>query len=256
VGEPASFLDLPTRSTKPRDRGLTHVLDKGVPPTLLDPILGQVGSVIDILKVGWGIGYLDPGLKERAARCADADVLVCLGGTLVELAAAAGRVEELRRWAADRGVPAVEVSNGLGALDRRAKAALVRDLSRDFVVLAETGAKDDREPVVADWLVEMAADLDAGARWVVAEGRESGTVGLFHRDATVREELVEAVAEHLPLDRVVFEAPVKAQQVWFVRRFGADVNLGNIALAEVLPVETLRLGLRADTASLVPERGR
>jgi phosphosulfolactate synthase len=127
--------------------------------------------------------------------------------------------------------------------------ALVAELSADFVVLAEVGVKDAATPVAAEeWAEEMNADLAAGAAWVVAEGRESGTVGLYDPDGAVRTDLVEKLVGAVPADRVIFEAPTKAQQAWFVRRFGADVNLGNIAVDDVLALETLRLGLRADTA--------
>jgi phosphosulfolactate synthase len=183
------------------------------------------------------------------ALCHAAGVVVSLGGTLLELAAAQGRVAELAAWAVEQGIGAIEVSNGLQGLTPQAKTGLVRELATTFTVLAETGAKDDRVPVVpARWVAEMAADLDAGARWVIAEGRESGTVGLFTPDGQVRGDLVELIAERLPLRRVIFEAPRKAQQAWFVRHLGTDVNLGNVALDDVLPLETLRLGLRADTA--------
>jgi phosphosulfolactate synthase len=243
------FLDLPERDLKPRRRGVTHVLDKGVDTATLDALLAQTGHLIDVLKIGWGIAYVDPTVKERVARCEAADVTVCLGGTLLEVCAAQGRVDDLRRWALDIGIHAVEVSNGLEALTRAEKTGLVRTLSTDFTVLAETGAKDGHALVVTrTWLDEMAADLDAGAAWVIAEGRESGTVGLYLEDGSVREELAEAIAAEVPLDRVIFEAPQKPQQTWFVRRFGAGVNLGNVALDDVLPAETLRLGLRADTA--------
>ena len=127
-----------------------------------------------MLKIGWGIGYVDRMAKQRVALCVAAGVTVCLGGTLLEISAIQGRVTELRRWAADIGVEAIEVSNGLQAFDSAAKTALVRSLSAEFVVLAETGAKDGNVPVVAEqWLAEMEADLEAGARWVIAEGRES-----------------------------------------------------------------------------------
>lgn len=243
------FLDLPARDRKPRRRGLTHVLDKGVNTATLDAMLAQTGELVDVLKIGWGIAYVDPTVKERVARCEAADVTVCLGGTLLEVCVGQGRLDELRRWALDIGVHAVEVSDGLERLTSAEKTALVRTLAQDFTVLAETGAKDDHAPVVtAKWLAEMEADLEAGAAWVIAEGRESGTVGLYLEDGSVREELVEAIADRVPVDRVIFEAPRKAQQTWFVRQFGADVNLGNIPLDDVLPVETLRLGLRADTA--------
>jgi phosphosulfolactate synthase len=190
-------------------------------------------------------------VKERVAVCRAAGVLVSLGGTLLEVAVAQDRLTELRRWAADIGVDALEVSNGLGALTPQRKAALIRELSDEFIVLAETGLKSRTVPVVADaWLAEMGADLAAGARWLIAEGRESGTVGLYETDGSVRAALVEAIVTHLPIERIIFEAPRTAQQSWLVRHLGADVNLGNVPFEEVLPLETLRLGLRADTAQL------
>ena len=243
------FLQLPERDRKPRQRGITHVLDKGMTPAALQALLAQTGTFVDVLKIGWGIAYVDPTVKERAALCAGAGVTLCLGGTLLEICEGQGRVEDLRRWAIGVGITAVEVSDGLQALRPGRKRELVRSLSQDFIVYAETGAKDGHAPVVAaDWVVEMAADLDAGASWVIAEGRESGSVGLYHDDGSVRADLVEAIADRLPVDRVIFEAPSKAQQTWFIERFGAGVNLGNIAHEEILGLETLRLGLRADTA--------
>jgi phosphosulfolactate synthase len=243
------FLELPERDQKPRRRGLTHVLDKGMTTAALEALLAQAGDFVDVLKIGWGIAYVDPTVKERVALCNAAGVTVSLGGTLLEVCVAQGRVDELRRWAAGIGIDAVEVSDGLQAMTSERKTELVRSLSADFTVLAETGAKDGHVPVVTEqWLAEMEADLAAGASWVIAEGRESGTVGLYHDDGSVRAELVEAIAARLPLDRVIFEAPRKAQQTWFIRRFGTGVNLGNVPLDEVLPLETLRLGLRADTA--------
>lgn len=244
-----SFLDLPPRQAKPRERGLTHVLDKGLGLSATHGLLEQAGHLIDVVKVGWGIGYIDPGLRERVAAYRAADVLVSLGGTLLEIAVAQGRLEQLREWALECGITAVEVSNGLGLLERDRKADLVRQLSGDFVVAAEAGSKDATVPVDADaWAAEMKADLDAGARWVIAEGRESGTVGIYQFDGEVRDDLVASLLSVIPLERIIFEAPHKAQQTWFIRSLGPDVNLGNIAPEEVVPLETLRLGLRADTA--------
>jgi phosphosulfolactate synthase len=243
------FLELPDRDRKPRQRGLTHVLDKGMTTAALEAVLAQVGDYVDVLKIGWGIAYIDPTVKDRVALCNAAGVTVSLGGTLLEVCVAQNRVAELRRWATGIGIDAIEVSDGLQAMTPQQKTELVRTLSSDFTVLAETGAKDGHIPVITEqWLTEMEADLAAGATWVIAEGRESGTVGLYHSDATVRSELVEAISDRLPMDRVIFEAPQKAQQVEFIRSFGPGVNLGNVAPDEVLPLETLRLGLRADTA--------
>jgi phosphosulfolactate synthase len=243
------FLDLPARTAKPRRCGLTHVLDKGLTPAATEALLAQAGHLIDIVKVGWGIGYVDPTLSRRVAACTAAGVAVSLGGTLLEVAAHQDRVEELRDWALSVGITHMEVSNGLCLLDPHDKLSLIKQLAADFTVLAETGAKDASQPVrPVDWADEMARDLAAGARWVIAEGRESGTVGLYQADQHVRSDVVDEVANRVGAENVIFEAPTKAQQTWFVRAFGAQVNLGNIEPAAVLPLETLRLGLRADTA--------
>lgn len=245
-----TFLKLPARAAKPRSRGVTHVLDSGLTPEGTRAFLGQTGHLVDIVKVGWGIGYVDPELGTRVGICAEHACPVSLGGTLLEIAAIQDRVGELREWALATGITHIEVSNGLRALTASRKHALVRELAADFVVLAETGAKEGNyPPTPAEWAQEMTRDLEAGASWVIAEGRESGTVGLYHPDQEVREDLVSAILGSVPQDKVIFEAPSKSQQAWFVRQLGADVNLGNVAPASVLALETLRLGLRADTVS-------
>src|ERR1700734_1572680 len=193
---------------------------------------------------------MDPLLSNRVAICTELGCPVSLGGTLFEVAALQDRVSELRDWALSVGMTHIEVSNGLRALSASRKHALVRELAADFVVLAETGAKEGNyPPTPAEWGEEMARDLEAGATWVIGEGRESGTVGLYDADEGIREELVEGILAWVPQDKVIFEAPRKGQQVWFVRQLGADVNLGNVAPDNVLSLETLRLGLRADTVS-------
>jgi phosphosulfolactate synthase len=251
VPECPSFLQLPARTAKPRSCGITHVLDSGLTPEGTRAFLGQAGHLVDIVKVGWGIGYIDPQLSNRVAICTELGCPVSLGGTLLEVAAIQDRVGELRDWALSVGMTHIEVSNGLRALTASRKHALVRELSADFVVLAETGAKEGNyPPTPAEWAEEMTRDLDAGASWVIAEGRESGTVGLYHADQGIREDLVSAILAWVPAEKVIFEAPGKSQQAWFVRQFGADVNIGNVAPASVLALETLRLGLRADTVSV------
>jgi phosphosulfolactate synthase len=251
VPECPSFLQLPARTAKPRSCGITHVLDSGLTPEGTRAFLGQAGHLVDIVKVGWGIGYIDPQLSTRVAICTELGCPVSLGGTLLEVAAIQDRVGELRDWALSVGMTHIEVSNGLRALTASRKHALVRELSADFVVLAETGAKEGNyPPTPAEWAEEMTRDLDAGATWVIAEGRESGTVGLYHADQGIREDLVSAILAWVPAEKVIFEAPGKSQQAWFVRQFGADVNIGNVAPASVLALETLRLGLRADTVSV------
>lgn len=245
-----TFLKLPARTSKPRSSGVTHVLDSGLTADGTRAFLGQTAHLVDIVKVGWGIGYVDPVLSTRVGICSDRDCAVSLGGTLLEVAAIQDRVAQLREWALGSGITHVEVSNGLRALTASRKQALIRQLATDFVVLAETGAKDGKfPPTPADWADEMTRDLEAGATWVIAEGRESGTVGLYQADQGIREDLVATILASVPQDKVIFEAPRTSQQAWFVRQLGADVNIGNVAPGSVLGLETLRLGLRADTIS-------
>jgi phosphosulfolactate synthase len=249
-----TFLDLPERSTKPRTGGLTHVLDQGAGESATADLLASAAEWIDIWKVGWGTGYVDAALDAKLALLARHGIPACLGGTLLEIAWAQGATEACLAWAAEVGFSYVEVSRGTVDMTRQEKRALIRRASRDFVVLAEVGAKSPGERLAArNWPAECLADLEAGAAWVVTEGRQSGTVGTFDETGRVRPEVVEAVVGAVGVRRVIFEAPRASQQAWFVRRFGAEVNLGNVALADVLSSETLRLGLRSDTAA-VPRR--
>lgn len=245
----ASFLELPDRSSKPRSTGLTHVLDSGVGPAAAADVLGSGAEYIDIWKVGWGVAYLDRALQAKLALLARHRVSSCLGGTLLELAWMQGRVAECLDWAAAAGFDHVEVSRGTVPMTVQDKRELIRRAARHFVVLAEVGSKSPDEARAARcWPAEAASDLDAGARLVVTEGRQSGTVGTFTSSGRVRPDVVEAVAAAVGVERVIFEAPRTAQQAWFIRRFGTGVNLGNVELSDVLGVETLRLGLRSDTA--------
>lgn len=244
-----NFLVTPPRAAKPRRAGLTHVLDKASPIPVLDAYLGQCGEFIDFLKLGWGLGYLDRHILQRVETCRRHGVFLVTGGTFLEIAAQQHRVEEFRDWALAQGIPAVEVSNGLSLLDRHEKLRLIEKLSVDFVVLAETGSKDGNAVAdPAEWAQEMADDLAAGASWVIAEGRESGTVGLYRHDGSIRNSLVDVVTARVDPASMIFEAPQKSQQLWLIKHLGPDVGLGNIELTEVASVESLRVGLRADTA--------
>ena len=251
------FLDLLPRSEKPRSSGLTHVLDKGASPTEIETLLSRAGGAIDLWKLGWGTAYLEPDVPRKVSILADHDVRACVGGTLLEVAWGQGRAEACLEWAAEAGFPCVEVSNGAIGMPLSEKRRLIAEASRTFVVVSEVGSKDPTTPVSpAGWADEMSGDLEAGAVWVLAEGRESGTVGLYEPDGRVREDVVEAVIEHVGLARTIFEAPRKDQQAWFIDRFGNDVDLGNVPIQEVFGVEALRLGLRADTIALSQETAK
>lgn len=248
---PASFLTLPSRPPKPRSSGLTHVLDTGVTPAVAADLLGGTAPYVDIWKTGWGTAYLDGRIADKLAVLADHDVASCLGGTLLEIAWAQGAAEACLAWADEAGFTHVEVSRGTVPMALDAKHELVRRAADRFVVVTEVGAKDPaQQHTLAQWGDEAGQDRAAGAALVVAEGRQSGTVGIYDGDGTVREDVVDEIVDAVGLDRIVFEAPRAGQQAWFVRRFGPGVNLGNVALDEILSVETLRLGLRSDTVEV------
>ena len=242
------FLDLPTRTQRPREYGLTHILDKGHGIRAIRDLLDTAADFIDIVKLGWGTGYVTGNLREKVRLYQDNDVVLCFGGTLMEIAIAQQRVEAFRDFLLEMGITHIEISDGVSPLEPQEKSRYIRELSHDFVVLSEVGSKDplvQRAPL--KWVEMIERDLEAGAWKVIVEARESGTVGLFRRNRTVREGLLDVIAERIPPEKLLFEAPVKAQQVYLIKRFGPNVNLGNIAPDEAIPLETLRIGLRGDT---------
>jgi phosphosulfolactate synthase len=250
-----SFLNLPQRTSKPRRRGITHVLDKGLPVAEVGHLLNVCGAYVDVWKLGWGTAYLDPGLVEKLAVLDGHGVLACTGGTLLEVAWQQGAVEPYLDWAAEMGFPCVEVSCGVAQMTAEDKRGLVEAAAERFIVLAEIGIKDPTVEVsAAVWAVDAVGDLAAGATWVVTEGRESGTVGLFDSTGEVRSDVVDAVVDAVGIGTTVFEAPLKEQQAWLIRRFGPDVNLANVAPSDALGLEALRLGLRADTFDTTTEQ--
>ncbi len=231
--------------------GRTHVLDRGLAPDAVAGVLELTGEHIDVWKFGWGIAYLDRGLDRKLWLLREHEVISCLGGTLLEIAWSQGKSEECLAWAERAGLDAVEVSRGVVEMDLDDKRELIKRACQAFTVFAETGRKDAGTAVEAgEWREEIAEDLAAGAAWVITEGRESGTVGIYDGSGRPRQDIVEAAVDAAGIERVMFEAPRMAQQAWLINRFGPAVNLANIAPDDVLPLATLRRGLRADTAAL------
>jgi phosphosulfolactate synthase len=251
----ADFLALPERTSKPRSRGVTHVIDRGLPIATLESLLDLAGAHIDFVKFGWGTAYVSRHIRAKVVACREAKVRTCVGGTLLELATVQGKLREFVRWADSLAFDAVEVSEGTVDLGVGIKQGLIAAMARDFCVLAEVGSKEPSAPVRPwAWALQMERDLEAGASFVIAEGRESGTVGLYGADGSVREDLVGTLLGKVPAEQIIFEAPAPVQQKWFVRNIGVDVNLGNVAPEEVIALETLRRGLRADTLGLATRR--
>ncbi len=247
------LLELPQRSAKPRQQGMTHVLDKGLSCAEVDGLVEVAGDAVDIVKLGWGTALATGNLHDKLTRYREHGIPVVLGGTLTELAISQDRLEALIAWVHELGLQHVEISDGTITLERERKLELIARLAGEFTVLSEVGSKDDTGAITPPyrWVEQMRDELEAGAWKVIAEGRETGTAGIFRPTGEVREGLIDEIVHEIDRDRIMFDAPRKHQQVWFVRRFGAEVNLGNIATGEVLSLETLRLGLRSDTMGLL-----
>jgi phosphosulfolactate synthase len=243
------LLDLPNRSAKPRQEGVTHVLDRGLSLAGVDGMIEVAGEFIDLVKLGWGTAVATGNLEPKLERYRHHQIPVVFGGTLTELAIAQDRLDRLVGWLHELGLEHIEISDGTITLAHERKLELIERLANEFVVLSEVGSKDDTRIMAPyRWVELIQAELAAGAWKVIAEARESGNVGIFRHDGEVRMGLIDEIVHAVARERILFEAPRKDQQVWFVRRFGPDVNLGNIAPEEVLSLETIRLGLRSDTA--------
>jgi phosphosulfolactate synthase len=242
------FLDLPARSPKPRRSGLTHVIDKGLNIREIEGLFDTAGDYVDIVKLGWGTSYVTRNLEKKIALYRSFDTPVVCGGTLFEAVFARDKLDEYRRWLAEQRFSHVEISDGAVEIPRERKLELIAEFSRDFTVLSEVGSKDaDVNFAPYLWVEWIKEELDAGAVKVITEAREGGTAGIFRPTGEMRTGLIDEIAHEIDVSDLIFEAPTKPAQAWFVKTFGPEVNLGNIPPEEVIPLETLRLGLRADT---------
>ena len=246
------LLELPERSAKPREQGVTHVIDRGLAVAEVDGLIEVAGAFVDIVKLGWGTALKTGNLEPKLKRYREHEIPVVLGGTLTEIAIAQDRLDQLIGWAHELGLRHFEISDGTIALEHERKLELIERLAKEFIVLSEVGSKDDTGAITPPyrWVEMMRRELDAGAWKVIAEGREAGTAGIFRPTGEVREGLIGEIVHDIDPGRIMFDAPNKHQQVWFVRRFGPNVNLSNIAPGDVLALETLRLGLRSDTLGI------
>jgi phosphosulfolactate synthase len=250
-----AFLDLPARGAKPREAGLTHVIDTGLSTAEAEGLVASAGEYVDLVRLGWGSAYVTRDVEAKIATYRDAGVPVMLGGTLTELAWLQGRVDALRTWLKELAIEHVEVSSGTVRIPDDEKLELIRALGADFTVFAEVGEKDPAALLAPyRWVTLIKDALDAGARWVTCEGRATGDTGLYRPDGEPRTGLIDEILHEVDANRLIFEAPQKHQQVWFVKRLGPEANLGNVLPADVISLETLRLGLRADTLELFHRR--
>jgi len=240
--------NIPGRTQKPRSSGFTMVMDKGLSLRQVEDFLEVSGQHTDIVKLGWATSYVTPNLTEKLKLYRDAGIPVYFGGTLFEAFIVRGQFDDYRRTLDKYQMDYAEISDGSITIDHDEKCNYIQELSKQLTVISEVGSKDV-EKIFAPykWIKLMNAELEAGSWKVIAEARESGNVGIYRDSGEVRQGLVDEILTQIPEEKIIWEAPQKAQQVWFIKLIGANVNLGNIAPAEVIPLETIRLGLRSDT---------
>ncbi|WP_276497703.1 phosphosulfolactate synthase [Pontibacter litorisediminis] len=239
---------IPEREAKPRERGFTMAMDKGLSIREVEDFLEIAGEYVDIVKLGWATSYVTPNLRKKLDVYRAAGIPTYFGGTLFEAFIARDQFDDYRRVLDKYEMTFAEVSDGSLEMPHEAKCGYIAKLAEQVTVLSEVGSKD-AEKIIPPymWIRLMKAELEAGAWKVIGEAREGGNVGLFRSTGEVRSGLVEEILTQVPFEKILWEAPQKAQQVWFIKLLGANVNLGNIAPSEVIPLETIRLGLRGDT---------
>jgi phosphosulfolactate synthase len=247
---------MPERPAQPRESGLTMVMDKGLSLREAEDMCDISAPYCDLIKLGFGTSIITNKLHEKIRLYKSAGLKPYFGGTLFEAFAVRNMMDEYRRYLDEFEMEMVEVSDGVMELDHDLKCKYIADLSKNYTVLSEVGSKlKGKEITNEQWIAYMQTELQAGAWKVIAEARESGNMGIYNDDGSANFELILAIKKALNPDDILWESPLKNQQVWFIKLLGPNVNLGNIATNEIIPLETLRLGLRGDTLlTFLPSR--
>ena len=239
---------LPIRESIPRTTGITMVMDKGLSIREAENFVSAAGHLADFIKLGFGTSVITNGVKEKVKIYTDAGLKVYVGGTLFEAFAIRGLVDDYRRYIDNLNITSIEISDGSAQMNHDKKCEFISYFAKDYTVLSEVGSKSADVEIPEDqWVAMMQKELDAGSFNVIAEARESGTVGIFDKEGSADTSLINALSKNIDPNSILWEAPLKSQQAWFIKNFGANVNLGNIAPHELIALETLRLGLRGDT---------
>jgi len=239
---------MPERSKKPRTNGVVMVMDKGLSIREAEDFISVSSDFTDFVKLGFGTSVVTPNVKEKIKLYQKANIKVYLGGTLFEAFLIRNMEDEYRQFIDGLGIDTIEISDGSMRIDHAKKCEFIHNLSKNYTVLSEVGAKEAGILIApARWIEMMETELAAGAIKVIAEARESGTVGIYRPSGKAHTVLINMILSKINIDQILWEAPLKSQQAWFINHFGANVNLGNIAPNDIIPLETLRLGLRGDT---------
>ncbi len=239
---------MPQRSSKPRTAGLAMVMDKGLSVREAEDLVETAGHLIDYVKLGFGTSLFTNNLEKKIEIYQKNDIKIYLGGTLFEAFVIRNKFEEYRNFIASLNIKMVEISDGSMKMDHQQKCNYISKLAEDNLVISEVGSKEAGVVITHKrWIEMMQNELAAGSQKVIAEARESGTVGIYDAKGNADLELINDILANVPSEKIIWEAPLKSQQVWFIKHFGSEVNLGNIAPNEVIALETLRMGLRGDT---------
>ena len=240
--------DIPERTQKPRENGLTMMMDRGLSINDTKNFIDMCGPHTDIVKLGFGTSAISPHVRAKIDLYKEAGLMVYIGGTLFEAFIIRGMFEEYKQLLKNWNIEMCEVSDGSIDILHEDKCNYIKDLAKEFKVVSEVGSKDENKLIAPyRWIELMQMELKAGAWKVIAEAREGGNVGIYNKVGDVRSDLIDEILTKIPNEKILWEAPKKPQQVWFIKLLGSNVNLGNIAWDEVIPLETLRIGLRADT---------
>jgi phosphosulfolactate synthase len=239
---------IPERDVKPREKGITMMMDKGLSLSEVSNFIEASGHLTDVVKFGFGTAYVAQDLEKKIAMYREANIRPYFGGTLFEVFYARGMVNDYVKLLDKYKMDLAEVSDGSIIINHNEKCELIHKMSKDRTILSEVGSKDSGILISpAKWIKMMSTELQAGSWKVIAEGREAGNVGVFRPNGTAHTFLINKIIAKVNPNDILWEAPIKNQQVWFIKLFGANVNLGNIAPNEMIPLECLRLGLRGDT---------
>lgn len=239
---------IPERTVKPRTHGITMVMDKGLSLRQAENMIESSGDFVDLVKLGFGTSYVSKNLTEKIKLYKSAGMKVYLGGTLFEAFIIRNMFEDYIKLVDKLKLDTAEVSDGSIEMDHGKKCEYINKLSKYYTVLSEVGSKEEGIIIHPNmWTSMMKKELEAGSWKVIAEARESGNVGIYHRNGSAHTMLINKIMSKVPKEAILWEAPQKSQQVWFIKLLGADVNLGNIGPDDVIPLETLRIGLRGDT---------
>ena len=248
---------IPERTPKPRNNGLTMVMDKGLSINEVRNFLEVASPHVDIVKLGFGTSFVTPNLREKIEVYKQAGMAIYFGGTLFEAFLIRNQFEDYLAVCKDYGINYMEVSDGSITIPHAEKCGYIEKMTKHGTILSEVGSKDAAHIMPPyKWIELMRAELEAGSTYVIAEAREAGNVGIYRGSGEVREGLVQEILTQIPAEKIIWEAPQKAQQLYFLELIDCNVNLGNIAPNEVIPLETMRIGLRGDTFRLYLDKDK